>query len=412
MEFFTARPMLIINLATYTLLAFVSVSSAKDIQITVDESITYQTVEGFGTCLVAWQEPFREMYMTEEFQRIYAEELGMTMLRANLRGWTLREPVEEWRDIRWQDFDFLPRAEIFVRFGRVLRENHHPELKIVGSVWSPPDWMKVNQHKNDTRSGAARAHDYRGIDNRVKPEYYMHFAKWLVEMVKYYDHHGAPLYAVSIANEPQFTQTFESCVWNGDDYAEALALVGELLEEEGYGHVLIFGPETMTSHFYEGGTHDYLHAVMRHERASRYLDVFATHGYEDGVRAEMEADTMLRAWELAQQYDLPFWITEGGTGGHEWPAPLHNGIATMYHNALVYGNASAILPWQVSDASRNEHGLMHRMEFTPKTYAAMHYSRFIRPGAVRIDAAPSAQDDVAVSAFHHSDRNEIGRAHV
>jgi glucuronoarabinoxylan endo-1,4-beta-xylanase len=380
---------------------------AGEVVVTVDASKRHQVIEGFGTCLVAWEPRFREMYRTEAFQRTYAQDLGMTMLRANLRGRVMPERVENWRDIRWQDFQFDERAAIFVEFGRALRENHHPDLKIIASVWSPPDWMKQNQHKNDTRSAAAVAHDYRGIDNRVKPEYYRHFAKWMVEMVKYYEHHGAPIHAVSIANEPQFTQTFESCVWNGPDYAEALALVGQMLEEEGFGHVKLFGPETMTSHFYPGGTHDYLAAIMEHEPARRHLDVFATHGYEEGVRAEMGAENMSRAWELASQHDLPFWITEGGTGGHDWPQPLHQGVATMYHNALVAGNASAIVPWQVSDGARNEHALMHHDRWTPKTWAAWHYSHFIRPGAVRIEASPSAYGDVAASAFLHEERNEI-----
>ena len=45
-------------------------------------------------------------------------------------------------------------------------------------------------------------------------------------------------------------------------------------------------------------------------------------------------------------------------------------------------------------------------EYTPKTYMAMHYSRFIRPGAVRIDARPGF-DDVQVSAFLHEGGSEL-----
>jgi O-glycosyl hydrolase len=247
---------------------------AQEVTIDGNEAQTHQTVEGFGTCLVAWVPQFRELYMTVAFQKTYAEDLGMTMLRAYLRGRVMPEPVENWQDIKWQDFKFDERAAIFPQYGKALREKHHPDFKIVGSVWSPPDWMKVNKHKNDTRSGGVRVNDYRGIDNRLDERYYNHFAKWMLEMVKYYEHHGAPLVALSIANEPQFTQTFESCVWNGPDYARAVALVGRMLEEEGYGHIRLFGPETMTSHFYEGGTGDYLRSAMEDPEARKYLKIW------------------------------------------------------------------------------------------------------------------------------------------
>ena len=39
-------------------------------------------------------------------------------------------------------------------------------------------------------------------------------------------------------------------------------------------------------------------------------------------------------------------------------------------------------------------------EYTPKTYTAMHYTRFIRPGARRIDAEPGFAA-VQVGAFLH-----------
>jgi O-glycosyl hydrolase len=45
-------------------------------------------------------------------------------------------------------------------------------------------------------------------------------------------------------------------------------------------------------------------------------------------------------------------------------------------------------------------------EYTPKTYTAMHYSKFIRPGAVRIDAQPGF-GDVQVGAFLHMESGEL-----
>lgn len=68
--------------------------------VTVDGSKRHQTIEGFGTCLIAWVDRFRDLYRTEEFQRIHAEGVGCTMLRVNMWGPTLKKPTPDWTEIR------------------------------------------------------------------------------------------------------------------------------------------------------------------------------------------------------------------------------------------------------------------------------------------------------------------------
>ena len=117
-------------------------------------------------------------------------------------------------------------------------------------------------------------------------------------------------------------------------------MLREMLDAGGYEHVKIFGPETMTSHMYEGGTGSYVKAIKDNPKALAALDVFATHGYEDGVRAEISATSSGRFWDQIKDAGKPFWITEGGTGDHDWPRPIHNGIGNALHNALVAGNGA------------------------------------------------------------------------
>ena len=383
-----------------------AIASATD--VVVDGSQKYQTIEGFGTCLIAWVGRFRELYRTEEFQRIYVEGVGCNILRVNMWGPTFEKPTEDYRQIRCEDFDMNSnggRPQIFVDFGKGIRKLE-PAVKIIGTVWSPPAWMKVSKSITDKKSGAIRAGDYRGFDNRVDPKYFRHFCKWMVEYVKLHDRQGVPFYAVSPGNEVQFTQSFESCVWDGKDYVTIIIMLREMLDAEGYGHVKIFGPETMTSHMYEGGTGSYVKAIMENPKALKSLDVFATHGYEDGVKAEMSATSSGRFWDMIEQTGKPFWITEGGTGGHDWPEPIQNGIGNALHNALVAGNCSAFVPWQITEGRKSTHGIMVSSKYTPKTYTAMHYSKFIRPGARRIDAEPGF-GAVQVGAFLHEKTGDV-----
>jgi len=383
-------------------------STASATDVVVDGATQYQTIEGFGTCLIAWNGRFRELYRTEEFQKIYVEGVGLNMLRVNMWGPTLEKPMEDFRQIRCENFDMQAdggRPQIFVDFGRDILEIN-PGIKIIGTVWSPPSWMKVNKSITDKKSSAIRAGSYGQITNRVDPKYYKHFCKWMVEYVKLHDKLGVPFYAVSPGNEVQFTQSFESCVWDGKDYANIIIMLREMLNAEGYGHIKIFGPETMTSHLYEGGTGSYVKAIKDNPKALKALDVFATHGYEDGVKAEMSAISSRRFWELIKDTGKPFWITEGGTGGHDWPEPIQKGIGNALHNALVAGNCSAFVPWQITENRKSTHGIMLMSEYTPKTYTAMHYSRFIKPGSVRIDTQPGF-GDVQVGAFLHNQNGEL-----
>jgi len=383
-------------------------SRSSATEVVVDGATRYQTMEGFGTCLIAWVERFRSLYRTEEFQKLYVEGVGCNMLRVNMWGPTFERPTEDWTQIRAADFDMNAnggRPRIFVEFGQGIRKLD-PNIKIIGTVWSPPAWMKVNKSITDTKSSAIRAGGYGSNNNRVDPKYFPHFCKWMVEYVKVHDRQGVPFYAVSPGNEVQFSQPFESCVWDGKDFATIVVMLRARLNAEGYGHVKIFGPETMTSHMYEGGTGSYVKALRDNPQALAALDVFATHGYEDGVKAEMSANSSRQFWDRIKDTGKPFWITEGGTGGHEWPVPIQKGIGNALHNALVAGNCSAFVPWQITESKESTHGLMVMSTYTPKTYTAMHYTRFIRPGAQRIDAQPGF-GTVQVGAFLHEKDGDL-----
>ena len=376
--------------------------------VTVDGATRYQTMEGFGTCLIAWTDRFRSLYRTEEFQKLYVEGVGCNMLRVNMWGPTFEKPTEDWTQIRYEDFDMNAdggRPQIFVDFGQGIRKLN-PDIKIIGTVWSPPAWMKVNKSITDAKSSAIRAGGYGNNNNRVDPKYFRHFCKWMVEYVKLHDKQGVPFYAVSPGNEVQFSQSFESCVWDGKDFAAIVVMLREMLDAEGYGRVKIFGPETMTSHLYEGGTGSYVKAVRDNPQALEALGVFATHGYEDGVKPEMSANSSRQFWDLIKDTGKPFWITEGGTGDHDWPAPIQKGVGNALHNALVAGNCSAFVPWQITEGNKSIHALMVMSTYTPKTYTAMHYTKFIRPGARRIDAQPGF-GTVQVGAFLHEKDGDL-----
>ena len=125
----------------------VLVAPAAAVGVTVDGAERYQTIEGFGTCLIAWNGRFRDLYRTEAFQKRYVEGVGCNILRVNMWGPTFETSTEDWTKIRYQDFAMDAnggRPKVFIDFGRGIRKLN-PDVKIICTAWSPPAWMKVNR---------------------------------------------------------------------------------------------------------------------------------------------------------------------------------------------------------------------------------------------------------------------------
>ena len=105
---------------------------------------------------------------------------------------------------------------------------------------------------------------------------------------------------------------------------------------------------------------------------------FASHG-GNGL-----ANWQTIAAQLAP-YGRKFWMTE--TSGHnaDWRGGL--ALAENMHDTLVGGRASAYLYWQISEPNSPRMTLMAAGDFTPKTQAARHFIRLVRPGAQRVDVS-------------------------
>jgi O-glycosyl hydrolase len=395
-----------IALVAFTAATLIACSRAHAVDVTVDGGQRHQTIEGFGTCLVSWDEAMDRFYRTPAARRLYADELRFNILRANLWGDGTIPFTADASKISRSDPAFAakdPRTPVFLAFGKALLDAN-PKAKIIGTVWSPPAWMKQNGSITDAKPGAIDGRSY-ALDkggvctNRVKPELYPQFARWLVEMVKHYQAHGVPLYAVSAANEPQFTQSFESCVWTAKDLATVTGMVGALLAQEKLPTKL-FGPETMTGFNWPNGPNRVYTTALREDPAAwRALGFFATHGYADGIKADLSQNSSAQLWEIIAKHGKPTWVTEGATGGHNWPAPVSaGGVATAIHNAFVAGNASAFVPWQFAEDGDSEHAITTTKGLDKKGYTVRQFSRYIPAGSVRVDATPGF-GAVAASAY-------------
>jgi O-glycosyl hydrolase len=102
-----------------------------------------------------------------------------------------------------------------------LQAMHHSGLqKLIVSVWSPPAWMKTNNSiNNGTSQNSAPAYNPNPgpSDNQLRTDMYDEFAEMCVAYIKTIkEKTGIDVYALSLQNEPRFSQFYGSCVYSGE----------------------------------------------------------------------------------------------------------------------------------------------------------------------------------------------------
>lgn len=82
------------------------------------------------------------------------------------------------------------------------------DLQILSSPWSPPAFMKDN-------------HSLVG-GGKLLPQYKKLWVKYLVNYVHGYQHQGIPIHYMTIQNEPNAKQIWESCLYSSSEEADLL----------------------------------------------------------------------------------------------------------------------------------------------------------------------------------------------
>jgi glucuronoarabinoxylan endo-1,4-beta-xylanase len=376
--------------------------------IEVDTSATYQTMEGFGgfgAKDVYWSGgPFT----SPDFVNTLLDDLGLTILRDHIPE--NFEPTNENGDPFNTDLSkFNINNSTSGVDGKLsdhieyLQAMHHSGLqKLIVSVWSPPAWMKTNNSiNNGTSQNSAPAYNANPgpADNQLRTDMYEEFAEMCVAYIKTIkEKTGINVYALSIQNEPRFSQFYGSCVYNGEALRELLKIVGKRFKDEAIS-TRLFLPEDIG---WLEGVESMIKPVLDDPIAREYADIVAVHGYDlDGITASSpNAQTWQTMYGWGAAFHKPLWMTEtsGFANNYEGGMALAKAIFT----AVKFGNVSAWVFWTLSTATLDEYSLMSSSgEKSKRYYASKNYYKYIRPGALRISATAPESSGVFPLAFRH-----------
>lgn len=387
--------------------------SADDLRrarIQLDFGRTYQTIDGFGFfgAKDAWWRT--DMWDTEWGEKVIAD-LGITIWRSEIYP-----PATVSAN---QDADWTKQRPVVVGL-KAKANQHNVNLKFIASVWSPPADMKWAAQfswaggENATRWEDSAVTTKNG--GTLNPNKYGEFADYLNHHIQLYQELGIDLYALSLQNEPAFSQSFNSCTYTTYWYNDLLVNVVPKIKQVFPG-VNIFGAEHMLS--MEGMEKNwrwfYHSAIKANAEAAANLDILAVHGYSDGVLPNSGSE-LVNMWENhVEQFSEPMgkkvWMSETSGYSENWETTGDRtgalGLGLDMMAALVHGNVNAWVWWQGSELDGiDEYNLMNGTLPGSKYFVSKHYYRFIRPGAIRIQAT-STDEDIFVTAFKHAENGTV-----
>ena len=193
--------------------------------------------------------------------------IGVSYLRLSIGSSDLNEQVFSYDDVQndttLSHFDLAEdKEDVIPVMKEILAIN--PHIKILGSPWSPPAWMKTN---HDTRGG------------RLMPEYYNVYAKYLVKYIQEMKKNGITIDAITIQNEPLHPGNNPSLLMVAPVEAEFIKnYLGPLFKKEHIStKILVYD--------HNADRPDYPISILDDKKAAQYIDGSAFHLYGGTIDA-------------------------------------------------------------------------------------------------------------------------------
>ncbi|MFF4833401.1 glycoside hydrolase [Streptomyces sp. NPDC001315] len=265
--------------------------------------------------------------------------------------------------------------------------------RFVADAWSAPGYMKTTG--SDANGGSLCG--VVGTDC-ASGDWRTAYGKYLAQYVKFYKQEGIRITDLNFTNEPDWKATYASMLSTPEQAGDAVKVIGPVLRAEAPGTKLY----CCDSFGWDQGK-AYAAAIAADPAAEKEVSAYSAHGYASAPTSPLIDSAK------------PVWMSEWAGSG-VWPSQWDDGTnaaglawAENIHTTLADADASAFLFWL--GASIGNTGALIRMDgdsyaVSTRLRAMAAYSRFIRPGAVRVDAA-SGDDAVLASAYRNTDGSDV-----
>ena len=331
--------------------------------IVINPNRKYQYVRGFGGMETPWQKTVE----LDEYERMFNPDtgLGLNMLRIMI----MPENPDDSTNIAMTNNYYVNGAGNWPYMYEGVKIVNKYGGYVLASPWSPPPSWKTNNSKNG--------------GGHLIASYYPQYAQYLRDYCKDMYDHDAPIYAISIQNEPNFTATYDGCEWEPEMMRDFFLQVGHFTTTptaiKGWG----------------GGRETEYVLTMNGESANhpnindRALDNPTSRGYIDVIGRHTYGDAFLRyAKALDTEPKKEVWMTEHN---------INSGNAIAYPNdstwnyvwlflndvdlSIRQNDESAFIWWYIkrfySVIGEGQYGTVEGVVY-PRGYGLSHYAKYAK----------------------------------
>ena len=362
--------------------------------IEVDSTQTFQTVDGFGYTLTGGSAylinrlaPSDRTPLLQELFGNTESSINISYLRVSIGASDLDAQVFSYDDMPAGQTDVSlskfnlskDTVDLIPLLKQILAVN--PNIKILGSPWSPPTWMKTN----DSSKGGS-----------LLPQYYDAYARYFVKYIQAMKTHGITIHAITPQNEPLHPGNNPSMLMLAEQQKDFIKNnLGPAFQAAGITTKIIV-------YDHNCDRPDYPLAILNDAAARTFVDGSAFHLYAGNVSA---LSTVHNAYPDKNVYFTEQWTGANSTFSGDLKWHVKNVIIGTMRNW-----SKTALEWNLaSDPGYNPHTpggcteckgaltIAASISRNVGYYIIAHASKFVPSGSVRINSTQPG--DLANVAF-------------
>ncbi|WP_455586158.1 glycoside hydrolase family 30 protein [Bacteroides sp.] len=380
--------------------------------ISLDAATRYQEMDGFGvaitgsTCynLLLMNPTDRTKFLTETFSETNGYGFSYIRIAIGCSDFSLSEytccDTEGIENFALQSEE---TGYIIPILKEILAIN--PAIKILGSPWTCPKWMKVNNLSDKEPFDS-------WTNGQLNPDYYGDYATYFQKWVEAFKAQGISIYAVTPQNEPLNRKNSASLYMGWEEQRDFVKVLGPKMESLG---VKIYAYDHNYNYDDIAGQQGYPTKIYEDAEAAKYITGAAYHNY-GGNREELNS-----IHKANPEKELLFTETSIGTwnSGRDLRKRLLEDMREVALGTAVNWCKGAIV-WNLmldNDRGPNREGGcqtcygavdINNSDYKTITrnshyYIIAHMSAVVKPGAVRIGTSGYTDSDLMYSAFENPD---------
>jgi glucosylceramidase len=377
-------------------------SSAPAIEVNTGQK--YQAMDGFGFALTGGSAQLLMRMDASSRKALLAElfgtngkAIGVSYLRVSIGSSDMNDHAFTYDDLKPGEtdpslakFDFGPdKTSVIPALKEILAIN--PKIKILGSPWSAPAWMKTN---GNLKGG------------NLKPEYYDTYAKYFVKFIAEMKAAGISIDAVTPQNEPLNPDNTPSMVFEAaDEGAFIKQSLGPAFHKAGITTKIIV-------YDHNCDRPDYPLTILNDPQARQYVEGSGFHLYEGEITA------LTKVHDAYPQKNLYFTEQMVVDEPHDSRLHIAEPVARLIVGAPRNWSRNVLLWNLAADPALGPHtdnggcpvcqGAItldgNNVTRNLAYYTVAHAAKFVPPGSVRIasntlDKLPNVAFETA--ATHH-----------